>query len=212
MRLRTWTEATAFVKALLEAKEAGKRELATVKLDSIPAWSGKPKEAGKEWTPDGSEIEAIYLAYREATEEQKEQAKSAKLAGTRLERITGRLVDVRRCKDGTCQVLFTNGLRDGQGNVPFRGPNVDKGILVCLSINEGLGETVDEAIARVPADVVAKLKELKGKKRKPLAVEVAAVKKMSEELMPEKVAVRRANAVIDVPAAESIPDDRLKLK
>lgn len=210
MRLRTYQEATAFVKALLEAKEQGKRELATVKLDSVPAWTGKKTD--KEWVPDGSEVEAVYLAYREATDTQKEQAKSAKLAGTRLERISGRLVDVRRCKDGTCQVLMTNGLRDGEGNVPFRGPNVDKGILVCLSINEGLGETVDEAISRVPAAMLDELKANKGKRMKkvvaalPLAQAEAIVKEADKVLV-----VRRANAVIDVPSTDS-GNDTIKLK
>ena len=208
MRLRTYNEATAFVKELLKAKEAGQREYLTAKLDTIPAWSGKPKD-DKEWVPDGSEIEAVYLSYAEATDKQKEQAKPAKLAGVKLERISGRLVDVRRCKDGTCQVLFTNGLRDGQGSVPFRGPNIDKGILVCLSINEGLGETVDEAIARVPQAMIDKLRANKTAKSK----KARTTSQKKEEQLPVAVNVRRASTVIDVPSVDDKPGEgRLRLK
>lgn len=221
MRFKDYKEATTFVKALLAAKESGKRELLTARLDSVPAWSGVPKDPDKQWVPDGSEIEAVYLSYKDADDRQKEQAKPAKLAGVKLERISGRLVDVRRCKDGTCQVLFTNGLRDGQGEVPFRGPNIDKGILVCLSIGEGLGESVDEAIARVPQEMIDKLKagkvgkRAKAKSKKALqdnmnSILKAELDKNSEEALPVVVSVRRTKVSVDVPSVSDEVMRRLK--
>lgn len=154
MRLRTHKEAMEFVKLILKAKQEGQRELPSLaKLDSVPAWSGT-----SEHKLDGSEVEAVYLSYLPATKKQKKQADTARLAGVRLERISGRLIDVRQCKDGTVQVLFSNGLRNADGAIPFRGPNVDKGILCYLAIGEGLGEPVDDIIARVPNDLLEKLK------------------------------------------------------
>ena len=172
MRFRTVEEATSFVRALAEAKGTGKRELLGAKMDSVPAWvsqDGKPIKHKL----DGSEVEVVYLSYLQPTDKQKKQASPAKLAGVRLERISGRLIDVRSCKDGTTQVLFSNGLRDGGGLVAFRGPNIDKGILAYLSVNEGIGESIDEVIARIPQALIDQLKALKGKapKRKKVAVE-----------------------------------------
>lgn len=167
MRLRTYKEAMEFVKLLLAAKEGGKRELPSLaKLDSVPAWSGT-----SEHKLDGSEVEAVYLSYLPATEKQKKEADTARLAGVKLERISGRLIDVRQVKDGTVQVLFSNGLRNADGSIPFRGPNVDKGILCYLAVNEGLGEPVEDIIARVPNDLLEKLKagKAKGKKGKGVA-------------------------------------------
>jgi len=218
MRFRTQKEADEFIRGLLQAREAGKREFMTAKLDSIPAWSGTPKDPAKEWVPDGSEVEAVYLSYAPATDKQKEQAKPARLAGVKLERISGRLVDVRKCQDGTTQVLFTSGLRDGQGEVPFRGPNIDKGILCYLSVGEGLGEPVEDIIARVPQALLDKLKagkEAKAKKTKVPATareQVPAAAVVAPE--PVMVRVKRANAIIDVPAARNDEpgESRLKLK
>jgi len=159
----------------------------------------------------------------EATDRQKFQATPAKMAGIKLERISGRLIDVRTCKDGTVQLLMTNGLRDGEGKIAFRGPNVDKGILCALSFGEGLGELVDEIIARVPDAMIAKLRETKAAlapkkkgvdfKAVPLRVE-APVEKPEPEL-PElsEVKAKRGPTIIDVPSVEPPSDEtRLKLK
>jgi hypothetical protein len=223
MRFRTQKEATEFIKAMLKAKIDGRREYLTAKLDSIPAWSGIPKDPdAPAWIPDGSEIEAVYLSYLPATEEQKEQAKPAKLAGVKLERISGRLVDVRMCADGTCQVLFVTAMRDAKGEPAFRGPNVDKGILCYLAVGEGLGEPVDDIIARVPKDLLDKLKagkeaKVKGKKAKAKEpqlnsnIEPKPVRLKAEEpatVVPEpprKITLNRG-VVIDVPL---IPGDKL---
>lgn len=167
MRLRTYKEAMEFVKLLLKAKEEGKRELPSLaKLDSVPAWAGTSAHK-----LDGSEVEAVYLSYLPATDKQKKQADTARLAGVKLERISGRLIDVRKTKDGTVQVLFSNGLRNADGSIPFRGPNVDKGILAYLAIGEGLGEPVEDIVARVPNDLLEKLKagKARGKKSKGVA-------------------------------------------
>lgn len=223
MKLKNHTEATAFVKALLKMRkegggnvQGGGRELpGLAKLDSIPAWN-------KEKTPpklDGSEIEAVYLSYLEATEEQKEQTLPARMAGCKLERISGRLVDVRECADGTCQVLFTNGLRDAGGAIPYRGPNVDKGILCALSIGEGLGENVDEILARVPQEMVEKLKAGKAaqaaKKVRTASVKVPAEAPGDIEVeVTVKVSVPGNVPVIKVPSApaEAPATTRVKLK
>jgi len=219
MRFRTYEEATAFVKFLLDQKTEGVRApmKATVKLDTLPAWNGADAIC------DGSEIDAVYISYRPATDKQKQQAMPAKMAGVKLERITGRLVDVRKCKDGTVQVLFTNGLRDTDGKIPYRGPNIDKGILCALSINEGLGETVEEIIKRVPEDLLKKLREYKEKFRVPKAkvaeprMEVGTVgvelniPKPELELAPVKA--KRGPTIIDVPSIEpGTEENRLKLK
>jgi len=222
MRFRTVEEAMAYVKGLMKAKDEGKREYLTGRLDEVPQWSKEGK------TPEpklnGSEVDLVYLAYKLPTEKQKRQARPAKSAGVRLERITGRLVDVRTCKDGTVQVLFTNGLRDAEGNIPYRGPNVDKGILCALSINEGLGEKAEDIIARVPLELLAALetgKELqrgKGKQagRKvatPSAATVQAIKEQAKELDAVPVAVVRINAIIEVPSTDSGDGtNRMKLK
>lgn len=212
MRFRTYEEATAFVKALLKARQDGKREHMTARLDSVPAWSGVKKDpAAPEWVPDGSEVEAVYLSYMEADEKQKEEAKPAKLAGVKLERMSGRLVDVRLCKDGTCQLLLVSGLRDAAGKPAFRGPNVDKGILCYLAIGEGLGESVDEIIARVPAN----LKELLAKQKeegKPKAKAKAKAKPVSTEPVQVTVPVQRGATIIDVPSANPTEPGRMKLK
>jgi hypothetical protein len=209
MRYRTVKEATEFVRALARVKSVGAREFLGVKLDSVPAWEA----AGTgpiEHKLDGAEIEAVYLSYREATDQQKEQAKPAKLAGIKLERIVGRLVDVRRCKDKTVQVLFTNGLRDGEGNIAFRGPNIDKGILCYLSVGEGLGESVDEIIARVPQVLIDRLRASKSKSSKTRVIDEA-----KEPLLPEmaKAAkVSRGAAMIDVPSVEDSKPDKKRVK
>lgn len=158
MRFRTHSEAKAFVKALLAAKVAGQREFMTAKLDTVPQW-----QAGKTPPPalDGSRIVAVYMAYRKPTAAQKAAAEVAKVAGVELQVIDGRLVDVREVSDGTCQVLFTNGLRNEGGDVPWRGPNVDKGILCYLAVDEGLGEPVEDIIARVPQDLKDQLRAMK---------------------------------------------------
>lgn len=196
MRFRTYEEATQFIKALLQAKEDGKRKYLTAKLDTIPAWTGTPKDPAKPWVPDGSEIEAVYLSYLKATEKAKKQASPAKLAGVRLERIAGRLVDIRQCKDGTVQVLFVSALRNGEGKPAFRGPNVDKGILAYLAVGEGLGEPVADIIARIPDVLIAKLKALKGKA-------LRKVTKKAEVIDPNQ------GVLIEVP---TVSGDRLKPK
>lgn len=158
MRFRTHAEATQFVKALLAAKEGGARELMGARMDSVPQWVPGPD--GKTPLPalDGALVEAVYISYLPATARQKEEAKGAKLSGLKLERISGRLVDVRQVSDGTCQVLLTNGLRNAGDKIPFRGPNVDKGILAAIGLNEGLVETDEEILARVPADLLERLR------------------------------------------------------
>lgn len=228
MKFKDYKEATAFAKALAEAKAAGKRELLGVKFDSTPAW-GTDKTEHK---LDGSEVEAVYLSYMEATDRQKFQATPAKLAGVKLERISGRLIDVRTCKDGTVQLLLSNGLRDGEGKIAFRGPNVDKGILCALSFGEGLGELVDEIIARVPDEMIAKLKATKAalapkKGPKQSIKEAAFIDKASDMLVakllerkpeaePEMAPVKaqRGPTIIDVPSVEppAGPSDETRLK
>ena len=224
MRYRTFEEATAFVKMLCGEKLKGNRSLMTSKLDSVPAWG-----VGKtEHKLDGSEIEAVYLSYMEATDNQKEQAKPAKLAGVKLERISGRLVDVRKCADGTVQVLFTNGLRNADGSIPFRGPNVDKGILAYLSVGEGLGEPVEDIIARVPQALIDKLKATKAKlapKKKAKAKKedevlktvlapVVEAAKESGVTLGELAPVPRGPVIIDVPSQDKPEpgEGRMKLK
>ena len=159
MRFRTHAEATAFVKALLEAKGQGLRELMTADLDSVPQW----KEDGKTPPPalDGSRVTAVYMAYKKPTAKQIKEAEGVELAGIEKEVIEGRLVDVREVSDGTTQVLFTNGQRNANGKIPWRGPNVDKGILCYLAIDEGLGEPVADIIARVPQEMKDRLKAMK---------------------------------------------------
>lgn len=195
MRLRTYKEAMEFVKLLLAAKEGGKRELPSLaKLDSVPAWAGTSAHK-----LDGSEVEAVYLSYLPATDKQKKQAEPAKLAGVKLERISGRLIDVRKVKDGTVQVLFSNGLRNADGSIPFRGPNVDKGILCYLAVNEGLGEPVEDIIARVPKDLLDRLKAGKSSSKKspvedpnqPTLVEVPVGPAEEPEPEPEVDKVQR---------------------
>lgn len=157
MQLLTYKEATQFVKGWL--KEEG-REIygGLVKFDSVPAW-GKAKV---QHALDGSDIEAIYMSYQPADDKQKREAKPAKLSGLRTEVIKGKLIDVRRCKDGSVQVLFTNGTRLAETEGPaFRGPNVDKGILCALSVGEGLSISVEEAINRVPYKVMEDLRTRK---------------------------------------------------
>jgi hypothetical protein len=216
MRLRTYVEATAFIKTMLKAKQDGKRAIpGLASLDSVPAWSGVPKDpSAPAWVPDGSEVDAVYLSYLPATDKQKEEAKPAKLAGVKLERITGRLVDVRTCLDGTVQVLFTSGLRDAEDKPAFRGPNVDKGILCALSIGEGLGESVDEIIARVPQEMIDKLKagKEKTKKKSKAETKVDPGVTVKEELIAA-VKINRGPTMIDVPSIEPKSDEvRLKLK
>lgn len=200
MRYRTVLEATSFITELLKAKAEGKREFLGAKLDSQPAWSGT-----SEHKLDGSEIEAVYLSYLPATDKQKKQAEPAKLAGVKLERISGRLIDVRKCADDTIQVLFSNGLRNADGSIPFRGPNVNKGILCYLSVNEGLGEPVDDILARVPADLLEQLRANK------LALAAKPKRKKKAENPAQGV------LVMGQPEASTEPDKpgeepRLKLK
>ena len=217
MKFKDYKEATEFAKALARVKTIGAREFLGVKMDSVPAWA--PVDGKQiEHKLDGSEVEAVYLSYMEATDRQKFQATPAKMAGVKLERISGRLIDVRTCKDGTVQLLMSNGLRDGEGKIAFRGPNVDKGILCALSIGEGLGELVDEIIARVPEEMITKLKATKAAlapkkkgvdfKAVPLRVEAPA-EKPEPELA--QVKARRGPTIIDVPSVEP-GETRLKLK
>ena len=201
MRYRTVKEATEFVRALARVKGVGAREFLGVKLDSVPAWEAAVT-GPIEHKLDGANIEVVYLSYLEATEKQKEQAMPAKLAGVKLERITGRLVDVRTCKDGTVQVLFTNGLRDGEGKVAFRGPNVDKGILCYLAIDEGIGESVEEILARVPQELVDKLKAGKGKPSK----------KVVGDNPNQPVLITVPMDTTPTPKPEGSGENRLKLK
>jgi hypothetical protein len=204
MRFRTVMEATSFVRALAEAKSAGKRELLGAKLDSVPAWES-PDGKLVEHKLDGSEIEVVYLSYLPATDTQKRQATPAKLAGVKLERIAGRLVDVRKCKDGTVQVLFTNGLRDGEGKVAFRGPNVDKGILCYLAVGEGLGEPVDDIIARVPQDAIDRLRD--GKMGKTTKAKKAKAEDPNQPVMITVPAIEATKAKPEEPG-----ENRVKLK
>lgn len=218
MKFRTYVEATSFIKAFQIVKEGGKREMLGVKLDSTPAWEGASPILH---ALDGAEIDAVYLSYLIPTDEQKQAALPAKLAGVKLERITGRLVDVRKVKDGTVQVLFTNGLRDAEGEPAYRGPNVDKGILCALSIGEGLGESVDEIIARVPQEMIDRLREGKDKQRAAKGLpaktrpEQIRVKVGEGEEVTVTITVSRGATVVDVPGVE---DDkpasvgRVKLK
>jgi hypothetical protein len=159
MRTNKHEEATKMFEAMLTEAESGNRELlgGTVRLDSVPAWKGT-----SEHKLDGSMIHALYLAYRKATDDQKKQADSAKLSGLDLEELRGRVIDLRRCKDGTIQVLMTNGLRDGAGKPAFRSFNIHKGIVLAFAIDEGLGTTMNEAVSRAPEDEIAKLKAAKG--------------------------------------------------
>lgn len=195
MRFRTHEEAKAFVKALLAAKKAGQREFMTAKLDTVPQWTPGPD--GKTPPPalNGSRITAVYLAYRKPTKHQEEAAASAKAAGMELQVIEGRLVDVREVdSDKTCQVLFTNGLRNEGGQVPFRGPNVDKGILCYLAVDEGIGEPVADIIARVPEELKAKLKAMKdGKFTVPVTpMDLAAV--VARNALPPQANLTQAPA------------------
>lgn len=205
MRYRTINEATEFVRALARVKTVGAREFLGVKMDSVPAWEAADGKA-IEHKLDGAEVEAVYLSYLVADDKQKEQAKPAKLAGVKLERISGRLVDVRTCKDGTVQLLLTNGLRDGEGKVAFRGPNIDKGILCYLAIGEGLGESVDEIIARVPQDAIDRLKDGK-------AAQLAGKKGKAKAEDPNQPVLITVPAAPDATPAEfKEGENRLKLK
>jgi hypothetical protein len=168
VRINKHREATKFIEQLMAELERRsvepydvRRKLAAglVTLDSVKAWSGTSDHA-----LDGTEAHAIYISYEKATDAQKEAAKPAKLAGVKLEEIHGRIIGLRRCKDGTIQVLFSNGLRDEQGNTPFRGPNIHKGILCALSFEEGLGVNVAEATEMVPEDELNKLRAVKDRK------------------------------------------------
>jgi hypothetical protein len=212
MRFRTYEEATAFIKGLLKAKEDGKRDFVTAKLDSVPQWAAKGKTP--EPKLDGSRIVAVYMAYRPPTERQKKAAKGAKYAGVDLQQIEGRLVDVRRVSDGTVQVLFTNGLRNEGEAIPWRGPNVDKGILCFLAVDEGLGEPIEDITKRVPEELVAKLKAMKaGKVRNNIQPATKEQVEQQQAALPALV-VARVKATIDVPAVEAKEDDegRVKLK
>lgn len=231
MRFRTYEEATAFVKGLMKAKLEGKREFLGVKLDSIPAWTKTPKDPNKPWVPDGAEIEAVYLAYQEPTDDAKKAAEQTKKAGVALERISGRLVDVRVCSDDTVQVLFVTALRKEE-EAAFRGPNVDKGILCYLAIGEGLGEPVEDIIARVPQTLKDKLREMKKMspaarkkartqreaelKTKLSAAPAEEKEKLQTELKAVEVpAVTRGTSIIDVPSQTDTDTDgesRFKLK
>lgn len=211
MKFKDYKEATEFVKALARIKTVGSRQFIGLKLDSVPAWAPNQAGAKVEHKLDGTECEAVYLSYMEATDKQKEQALPAKLAGCKLERISGRLVDVRTCKDGTTQLLLTNGLRDGEGKVAFRGPNIDKGILCAISFDEGLGENVDDIIARVPDEMIAKLKAEKARlagKKKPKAEVAEALTELDTELKPEPVKVE-VKVTVEVTAPE-VPALRVK--
>ena len=213
MRFRTHAEATAFIKLLVTSKIAGVRGIpGMAELDSSPAWV-TPQEGPN---LDGSDINAVYLSYMPASDRQKQEAMPAKLAGVKLEIIKGRLIDVRRCQDGTSQVLFTNGLRDADGKVAYRGPNVDKGILCALAVGEELGESVNEIVARVPQELIDKLQETKeamADKSKAKALEVAtATLKDTTEIKQEvkaeavtvtvTVSVTPGATVIKVPAGK----------
>jgi hypothetical protein len=157
----------------------------------------------------------VYIAYLDPTAEQVEAARPAKMAGVALQVIVGRLVDVRECSDGTVQVLFTNGLRDEGGDIPWRGPNVDKGILCALSVNEGLNETPEESIARVPEELKLRLKELKARRRKksrtakpstePTVVTVSAASNVVDDATPNR-------PQIDVPSVSGAPTKSVKLR
>jgi hypothetical protein len=206
MRFRTKAEADEFFKQLLAAKEAGKREYLTARLDSVPQWQGKGTPKPK---LDGSDIELVYLSYLPATEKQKEQAEGAKLAGVKLERISGKLVDIRQCQDGTIQVLFTNGLRDGQGEIPWRSINTNKGILCYLAVNEGLGEPVEEIIARIPAEMLAALKAGKEAKLSRTKAKVKAAVAVAAGPAKQVQPKPQSDSSIDVPVDGEV---RKKLK
>jgi hypothetical protein len=111
----------------------------TVKLDSVKAWDGHDAAV------DGSEVEVVYRAYREPTARQIEEAASAKAAGVDLQKIVGRVVDIKRKEDGSVLFLVTNGLRGTDGRVPYRALNVNKGHVFSVAIGEPIGMSADEA-------------------------------------------------------------------
>ena len=123
----------------------------TVQLDSVQAWTGQEAKV------DGSEIEAVYRAYRKPTGQQIREASSAKAAGVDLQFAKGRIIDVKKQEDGSVLLLVTNGARGTNGKIPYRAFNVNKGHLYALSIGESLGMTADEA--RVLADGLDKEEE-----------------------------------------------------
>ena len=111
----------------------------TVKLDSVKAWDGHDAAV------DGSEVEVVYRAYREPTAKQIVEAASAKAAGVDLQKIVGRVVDIKRKEDGSVLFLVTNGLRGTDGRVPYRALNVNKGHVFSVAIGEPIGMSADEA-------------------------------------------------------------------
>lgn len=210
MRYRTHVESMSFVRELNKAKKAGQREFMGARLDSVPAWVPNADGSPIVHKLDGSPIEAVYVSYLPADEKQVKQAENAKLAGMKMERISGRLVDVRECKDGTIQVLVTNGLRSGDGKVPFRSFNIDKGILAAVGFNEGLVETEEEILARIPADLLEKLKANK------LAIEKARTKKPVDNPNQNQLPLAVPATGPSTPTTSTKPEDpgegRVKLR
>jgi hypothetical protein len=147
----------------------------TVKLDSVKAWDGHDAAV------DGSDVEVVYRAYREPTAKQIQEAASAKAAGVDLQKIVGRVVDIKRKEDGSVLFLVTNGLRGTDGRVPYRALNVNKGHVYGVAIGEPLGMSAEEV--RTLADGLDQ-KELAGGSQVQPTVSAPAAQELSPQTAP----------------------------
>ena len=152
IKINTPQEAVEFFDNLrLELEATASRNLmgGKVRLDAVPSMPGSVHRF------DGSTVTVWYKSGAKATERQlREAAVAVELMGMPRERYTGKLLDIKRGKDGSVYFLCGGVLerRDeaNNGMPAFRAFNPSKGQVLSMVINTEVAVTQSVSIARFP--------------------------------------------------------------